>query len=78
MSKGSNQKLKMLYLLKILSEKTDEDHCLSAQELIAELQKYEVSAERKSIYNDIECLTDFGYDIKELPDNSLRADVRKL
>ncbi len=63
MSKGSNQKLKMLYLLKILSEKTDEAHCLSAQELIAELQKYEVSAERKSIYNDIECLTDFGYDI---------------
>ena len=63
MSKGSNQKLKMLYLLKILSEKTDESHCLSAQELIGELQKYEVSAERKSIYNDIECLTDFGYDI---------------
>lgn len=63
MAKGSNQKLKMLYLLKILSEKTDESHCLSAQELIGELQKYEVSAERKSIYNDIECLTDFGYDI---------------
>lgn len=63
MAKGNNQKLKLLYLIKIFSEKTDEDHCLSAQELIQELQKYDVSAERKSIYNDIECLTEFGYDI---------------
>ena len=46
MSKGSNQKLKMLYLLKILSEKTDESHCLSAQELMGELQKYEGRAVR--------------------------------
>ena len=63
MAKGNNQKLKLLYLIKIFSEKTDEDHCMSAQELIQELQKYDVSAERKSIYNDIECLTGFGYDI---------------
>ena len=64
MSKGSNQKLKMLYLLKILSEKTDESHCLSAQELIGELQKYEVSAERKSIYADLRDLETFGIDVE--------------
>lgn len=63
MAKGSNQKLKMLYLLKILSEKTDEEHCLSAQELITHLAAYDITAERKSIYSDLECLTDFGYDI---------------
>lgn len=63
MAKGSNQKLKMMYLLKILSEKTDEEHCLSAQELIGELAAYDITAERKSIYHDIECLVEYGYDI---------------
>lgn len=63
MAKGINQKLKLLYLIKIFSECTDENHCLSAQDLIERLQKYEVGAERKSIYSDIECLQDFGYDI---------------
>ncbi len=63
MAKSANQKLKMLYLLKILTEKTDENHCLSAQDLIAELAAYDISAERKSIYDDLECLTQYGYDI---------------
>lgn len=63
MAKSANQKLKLLYLLKILSEKTDENHCLSAQELINELSAYDIRAERKSIYDDIECLNFFGYDI---------------
>lgn len=63
MPKSANQKLKLLYLLKILTEKTDEEHCLSAQELIAELSAYDIKAERKSIYDDIECLNFFGYDI---------------
>lgn len=63
MAKGSNQKLKMMYLLRILSEKTDEEHCLSAQELIGELAAYDITAERKSIYHDIECLVELGYDI---------------
>ena len=53
MAKSSNQKLKLLYLIKILSEKTDENHCLSAQRLIDELAKYDIKAERKSIYDDI-------------------------
>lgn len=63
MAKSSNQKLKLLYLLKILTEKTDENHCMTAQCLIEELLKYDIHAERKSIYDDISCLIDFGYDI---------------
>ena len=38
-------------------------HMISTQELIQELEKYEVCAERKSIYDDISQLTQFGYDI---------------
>ena len=64
MPKTQNQKLKLLYLLKILNEKTDENHCLSTQELIDELAAYGIRAERKSIYDDIECLNVFGYDVE--------------
>ncbi len=40
MPRGVNQKMKLLYLLKILSENTDEAHPLSTQELIARLSSY--------------------------------------
>ncbi len=63
MPKTSNQKLKLLYILKILSEQTDEQHYMSAQKLIDELAKYDIKAERKSIYDDMNQLIDFGYDI---------------
>lgn len=63
MAKSANQKLKLLYIVKILDEETDEQHCMSTQQLIEELGKYDISAERKSIYNDIEQLMRFGYDI---------------
>ena len=44
MPKSVNQKLKLLYLIKIFNEKTDEGHCLTAQELIAELAKIPIVA----------------------------------
>ena len=52
-----------MYLNKILNELTDENTTLNANELIAELEKYGVSAERKSIYDDIEALRYFGVDV---------------
>ncbi len=70
MAKSANQKMKLLYLLKILSEKSDESHCLSTQELIAQLASYGISAERKSIYDDMECLIHFGYDIVNVKSRS--------
>ena len=61
--KASNQKLKLMYLAKILNEQTDEEHTLTVPEMISELSKLGISAERKSIYDDIECLRLFGMDI---------------
>ena len=77
MAKSANQKLKLLYLLKILTEKTDENHCMPAQELISELAHYDISAERKSIYDDLECLTQYGYDIvnKKYVINEYEEDI---
>ncbi|MBQ7974527.1 MAG: WYL domain-containing protein [Clostridia bacterium] len=63
MPKNRNQKLKILYLLKILTEKTDESHPMSMPNIITELERYGISAERKSIYDDLEALELYGADI---------------
>lgn len=63
MAKSSNQKLKTLYLMKILLEKTDEENTITLNEMITELERYGITAERKSIYDDIEALRHYGIDI---------------
>lgn len=63
MAKGNNQKLKMVYLMKILIENTDMTHSITMSEILSALEAYGISAERKSIYNDIECLRQYGMDI---------------
>ena len=59
----SNTKLKILYLLKILLEKTDENHIMSSADLIKALNAYGYTVDRKSIYSDIETLMEFGIDV---------------
>ena len=49
--------------MKILMERTDETHSITMTEIIDALAEYNISAERKSIYNDIECLRLYGMDI---------------
>lgn len=63
MSKGTNQKLKLLYLTKIFREQTDEEHMLTIAEIIEKLSAYDVSADRKTLYTDFEELRHFGLDI---------------
>lgn len=60
------QKLKLLWLLKILSEETDEEAGLTMPQIIEKLAERGVSAERKGIYRDIEALREFGLDIAVL------------
>lgn len=59
----SNQRLKLLYLMRILLEETDEEHTMTVPQMIAGLSKLGISAERKSIYDDLEYLRLFGLDI---------------
>ena len=63
MAKGTNQKLKMLYLMKIFMEETDEDHPLTMPQLIEKLNSFGVNADRKTLYMDLEELRQFGLDI---------------
>lgn len=52
MAKSENQKLKLLYLLKIFSEETDEDHMLTMPQIIDRLEDYGIHADRKTLYLD--------------------------
>lgn len=61
--KGENQKLKMLYLVKIFSEETDDNHALTMPEIVRKLDEYDVKADRKTLYQDFEELRRFGLDI---------------
>ena len=63
MPRSANQKQKLLALLDILARESDEEHPLSVQGLIDGLAQQGISAERKSIYDDLETLRNRGYDI---------------
>ena len=64
MASSPNQRMKLLYLMKILLERTDENHALTVAELILALAEYDIKAERKSIYSDLELLRNYGMNIE--------------
>ena len=43
--KNTNQRLKILYLYKILLERTDEEHYITMPEIISQLELYGITAE---------------------------------
>ncbi|MCL2425886.1 MAG: WYL domain-containing protein [Oscillospiraceae bacterium] len=63
MSKTANQKLRILYLMQILLDHTDNAHKLKVNELMTRLNDVGITADRKTIYDDIEALRQFGVDI---------------
>ena len=63
MPKSPKQKQKLLYIAQYLAEHTDENHYATTPKIIEYLEANDIKAERKSIYDDIATLCDFGYDI---------------
>ena len=63
MPKGTNQKLKLYYLSCIMTEKTDDEHALTMPEIRRYLEEYGVTADRKSLYDDLEALRILGIDV---------------
>lgn len=64
MAKFENQKLKLLALLEIFKKYTDEEHGITMNQILAELEAQGIKAERKSVYSDIQQLNDYGYEIE--------------
>ena len=63
MAKGANQKKKLFCILELLERESDELHPVSTERIIASLAANDISAERKSIYDDIQVLQELGYDV---------------
>ncbi|MBO4534732.1 MAG: WYL domain-containing protein, partial [Clostridia bacterium] len=62
--KKENQKIKLLKIWEILRVDSDEDNPISTTDLIARLADDGINAERKSIYDDIRTLVDWGYPVE--------------
>ena len=75
MARSSRQKEKLLYLQKIMLEKTDENHALTLNEIKELLGGYGILTERKSLYNDLQVLETFGMDICRTRDTTVRYFV---
>ncbi len=64
MARSANQKLKLLYLSRYLARHSDEEHPVTVAQMIEYLAGQDITAERKSIYDDMEALRLFGMDIQ--------------
>lgn len=90
-SSSMKQRMRILHVLKIMTEETDEEHALTMPQLLDRLNDCGITAARKAIYDDINALKEFGYDIQvgkgsgasysmvsrefELPELTLLADA---
>ena len=67
MPKGTNNKFKLYRLAQIMLEKTDEEHYITMPEIMAALNEYEITADRKTIYADLKDLEQLGIEIEGEP-----------
>lgn len=63
MARSAEQKIRLLVLYDILLKESDDDCPLSTNELIEKLSRYGITATRQTVYDDIEMLNAFGYEI---------------
>ena len=75
MAKTAMQKTKILQLMQIMLENTDDEHGLTLEEIIRMLGNCGIDAERKALYDDFDVLRKFGIDIEMRRDKATRYYV---
>ncbi len=63
MAKDNKQKIKLLYLMEMLRQDTDEAHPMSTSEICRRLGEQGISCERRTVGMDMKVLNDFGYEV---------------
>lgn len=58
-----NVRMRLLLVMQILTEQTDGEHGLTMKEIIDFVTEHGIAGERKSIYEDIHALQEFGLPI---------------
>ena len=56
-------RIKLLKIMEILTQETDEEHPMSSNALIEKLEEMGISCTRKTLYRDIETLNEYGYEV---------------
>lgn len=64
MPRGTNQKFKLYRLAQIMLENTDDEHYITMPEIMSALRAYDITADRKSIYNDLRDLEVLGIEVE--------------
>ena len=63
MARENFRKIKLLKLLEMLRQNTDEQHPMSTSSVIASLAEMEITCDRRTLSQDIATLNDLGYEI---------------
>lgn len=65
-----NNRIRLLKVMEII-RRTDETNPVTTKQIVEELEKYDITAERKAVDRDINALIDCGWDILQCEDNKL-------
>ena len=65
MPEENHQKIKLLKIMEILRQETDEDHPMTKAELCARLASMHITCDKRSLNRDIRLLNEQGYEIME-------------
>lgn len=63
MAKSNLQKMKLLLLMKMLHQESDEEHLLTTKEICARLSDLGISCDRRTLAKDMQVLNEFGFEI---------------
>ncbi len=63
MAKENSQKIKLLKLMELLRQETDEQHPMAASVVCQRLNDMEVACDRRTITRDVQALNEFGYEV---------------
>ena len=58
-----NVRMRLLLVMQVLTEQTDEKHGLTMKEILEWITEKGIAGERKSVYEDIHALQEFGLPI---------------
>ena len=67
MARSERQKLKLLYLVRLLEAESDQSHPVTVSRMLSYLEEHGIRAERKSVYDDLAALEEFGLDLEHRP-----------
>ncbi len=64
MPKANRQKMKILKMMELLRQQSDEDHPLRTSQIVEALAREGITCDRRTLYKDIDLLNEYGYEVQ--------------